>query len=161
MRNLFFVLAVLCLADASLAATVTPNVTQQGGLFTYEYTVDNNEGILDVIEFRLVVLTLPDELFAPPDWMYGLEPRESGELVLYWIALGTGISVGGTQNGFIVQSRNTPGPASFEVVDALLGVTNREAIIGPAGEIAAPEPGSLGLAAGAMAALLALKRLRA
>lgn len=155
MRFPIIVLTALCLVPAGMAAVLYPTVTTQGSSFSYDYTVENN-GALELIQIRLIVPTIPDEVRSAAGWDPAYRD-EGGMTVVEWSALSDGIGVGASLGGFGITSLYAPGLIAFEVVDvtftAEAGTTD-----GPVGQLLTmPEPGTFLLCLFSLAAAVAFR----
>jgi hypothetical protein len=156
MRFPIIVLAALCLVPASMAAILYPSVTTQGSSFNYDYTVENN-GIEELIQIRLIVPTVPDEVRSGAGWDPAYRD-EGGMTIVEWTASSEGIAVGASLGGFGITSLYSPGLIAFEVMDVTFtseaGTTD-----GPAGQLMAlPEPGTFLLSVFSLASAMAFRR---
>jgi len=150
------VLAALCLAPSSMAATLYPTVTTQGSSFNYDYTVENN-GIEELIQIRLILPVVPDDVRSADGWDPAFRD-EGGMTVVEWTASSEGIAVGASLGEFGITSLYGPGLIAFEVMDvtftAEAGTTE-----GPAGQLMAlPEPGTFLLSLFSLASAMAFRR---
>ena len=114
MRIVSVIAAALCVGQAGLAAIVTPSVTSDGSLFTYQYTVQNNSPNA-TIQFRLTLPVFPEEIAIPDEWIPSISDI-GGTTVIEWNALFDGITIGTSFDGFAIKSPYEPGLVGFEVL---------------------------------------------
>jgi hypothetical protein len=94
---------------------VTPTVTFDGSLYTYDYQLGNTELSLAIFNFQLTMSGSTTGIFAPnEEWITATFPVGS-ETGIQWITMGLGIQHGAALSGFRVESSDAAGSATFRV----------------------------------------------
>lgn len=161
-------LVLACLGAGSTAqAVVLVNVTDNGGTWTYEYTVANPPGSFDIWAWSLDLAVVPDwnqddtgaggDVTVPTDWI-----AMAGTLVLGVAAQdfssqdpSADVVAGSVLPGFSFTSAFPPGPVTYYEFDALGADSNSGITQGPI-----PEPASVAVVAGLGLVLWAVSRRR-
>jgi len=95
---------------------VTPTVTSDGSLYTYDYQLENTELSAAIVNFQLTISGSTTGILAPnEEWLTETFPVGS-ETGIQWITMEFGIQLGEALSGFLrVISSDAAGPATFHV----------------------------------------------
>lgn len=163
-------LALACFSAGTAAqATVLVNVVNNGGTWTYEYTVDNSApgAPFPIWAWSLDLNILPDwnqddtaiggDVAVPTDWMAAVGTPVAGVAAQDFASLdpAADVAMGRTLGVFSFTSAYPPGPVAYYEFDAGGAPAVSGSITGPI-----PEPSSVALVAGLGLVLWAAARRR-
>lgn len=152
--------ALLFTGLAQAAPIVTPTVTDLGGSFRYDYTIDNTAGLEDIVLVNILVAPLDPtltNLFAP----MGFQTVHDDNLGIVTFLPDLGVfdtfAAGTSLSGFRFESALPPGASTFEALtisgELLTGMTIATSATSPTPPLI-PEPGTAGLLLASLGLLL-------
>ena len=138
MRGSILTCAVLCLALTASAAVITPSVSFAGGVYLYDYAVEN-DGPTSLIGFQLSLPIDPTNIRTPSGWVPN-EFMDAGLSIIQWFSddPSNDIQPGTSLSGFGFDAPTGPATVAFVVTDDEFN-TAEGSTTGPS---AIPEPGS-------------------
>jgi|SRR5579872_1222270 len=158
--------ACLLLATTGVVSAdviVTPTITSNSGVYTYNYSI-NNTGSDGIFSFGLSIFGPVFSSSGPSSagWLIGTSAPVAGTVLVSWESTDVSFDVqsNGSLSGFKITSPNSPGPVQFSVLDESLNEFDGQTTgpVAPVSSVPEPNTGSLtALGAGVSAALFKRK----
>ena len=143
MHRLVKLLIFIAVVSASVAASpvVNPSVIFSGGMYTYDYTVQNNTAS-GLLGFSLTIPGIINSIQSPTGWD-GATLVLGTDTLAQWVSLDdpSDIPPSGSLSGFVITSLFPSGTVSFTVLNETFTESSGQTS-GPVAPSGVPEPSS-------------------